>query len=547
MKKNKVTKWDVGEDFLIESAEKRIERGDYLGALTMLNKRGSEYPPSADAFALYADIYEALELWQAAADAWFRFLDTCNEADFGEGFEGLAVVFMNMGNELQSAYYFRCAYGDEDDMDDFGEPDPPEEERPNLRLVGDEEPEILREGLMLMRVGELDHAREKFLEVDDDSSDYPSAAALAAMCSLMAGDEEGAENECRELLKVHPDNIQALTTYCAVLGARENKEEARRVARHLFSIGVEETDDMYRAATALCETGLDEEAEALLSRLLERLPYDDTILFFHAVACYHIGKYDEAIASLERVTTLFPRKAVARYCLERMRRVRDGEEEPFPMSYFYRVPEDQYRTVADFLLTASNSDDRELAKLAALNDPDLCFRIAFDELEGRDEKLQTLAVRVALRMGADDFLREVLLDPEVGEIIKLSIMHGLVMRNEENSFGTVFLNLYKEFYTHRIEIGPKKADAFLKAFADVYSKYGLFGEDNEGKLCGAAEDLYRAIEEAEAWQYIEEREALAAAIYREARIKGGERSIEEICKMFDADRLSTQCILDFLM
>ena len=68
---------------------------------------------SADAQALAADIYEALELWPLAADAWFRFLDTCNEADFGEGYEGLAVAFMNMGNDVQSALYYHRAFAEE--------------------------------------------------------------------------------------------------------------------------------------------------------------------------------------------------------------------------------------------------------------------------------------------------------------------------------------------------------------------------------------------------------------------------------------------------
>ena len=144
-----VQKFELSEEMLLDSAERRFQDGDFIGALTMLNKRNKRFPPGADAQALLADIYEAMELWQPAADAWFRFLDVCNEADFGEGYEGLAVAFMNMGNDVQSALYYHRSFAEDGEI-------PPEAiaelgsmiERakpPRLRLVhaaGAPEPEV---------------------------------------------------------------------------------------------------------------------------------------------------------------------------------------------------------------------------------------------------------------------------------------------------------------------------------------------------------------------------------------------------------------------
>lgn len=553
MKDDNVQKLDFSDSFMLESVESRLQEGNYLGALKLLNKRNRMYPPSADAQALAADIYEGLELWPQAADAWFRFLDTCNEADFGEGYEGLAVAFMNMGNDMQSALYYHRAFAEEGQISPEGAAELGGLFRratgPALHIVPDDDapqPELLAEGLTLLRGGELDKAREKFAEIPVQSSDHPSAAGLSAMCTLMLGDEEGAQRACEELLAVYPDNIQALTTYCAVLGAREDKEGARKVAEKLASLPAQSTDDLYRVATALCETGLDEPAFEKLSVLKERLPYDENILWFHAVAAYRTGNTQQAISSLEMLTTLYPRKAVAEYYLERMRSLEDGEE-PFSMNYYYRVPEDEYETIAGFLLAAASVEERDVRRIAGLSQLDTFFRIAFDEMEGRDEKLQSLAVRVAVRAHADDFLREVLLDCELEEYAKINILHELTMRNAEDSFGVVVCNVYKEFFTHKIEIGEKKAEAFLKAFADVYSKFALLSEENEGKICAAAEDVYASLEEAEALDYCDERASLAAAIYREARLKGGERSIDEIVALFDANKYTTQCILDYMM
>ena len=224
-----------------------------------------------------------------------------------------------------------------------------------------------------------------------------------------------------------------------------------------------------------------------------------------------------------------------------------GEEKRFSMSYFYRVPEEEYSTVANFLLAASQMDEREVHRLGELSQLHTFFRIAFDEMEGRDEKLQALAVRVADRTRSDEFLRDVLLDHAGSEFIKISILHALTMRNEEDSFGIVICDLYREFVTHKLEIGEKKREDFLKAFADVYAKFAVLGDENAGKICAAAEDVYLTLEECGALSYCDERASLAAAIYRESRLSGGERSFEEIVKMFGANKFVTERILDYMI
>ncbi len=549
MKDNIVSKLNLSEEVLYNSAEKRCSEGDYLGALKMLHKRNELYGPGADAQALYADCYEQLELWELAADAWFRFLDICNEADFGEAYEGLGVCFMNMGNEMLSAFYYNQALGD-DEYDpnmsilDF------HPMRPEVHIVrgkGEPDPETLQEGLTLLKIGDLEAARDRLSEMDETSPDYPTAAGLAAMCTLMLDDEKGAEKECERLLKLYPTNIQVLTTYCAVLSGRGDTEGAKRAARRLYELDVDGNEDLYRIATALCETGMHAEAFDVLSRLRERQPYDHNTLWFYAVAAKNLGKIDESISALEMITLLDPRKAVAQFYLERMRALRDGEGEDFPMTYYYRVPEEEYRTVADFLLTASQADERTLERMKYLPRLDEFFHIAFDEMEGRDRKLMTLAIKTAERMRADNFLREILLDFDCNEFIKISVLHEIATRNEDDSFGTVLLNTYREFFTHTIEIGEKKKKEFMRGFADVYAKYAIIDAANEGKICAAGEDVYHTLEEAGAWELMDDRRSLSAAIYREARVIEGVHGLEKITEIFHADIEATRRILDFMI
>ena len=536
------------DEFMLDSAQKRFDEGDYFGALRILNKREALNDPIADAYEIYADIYEALGLWPLAADAWFRFLDTCAREEFSDGFEGLAVAFMNMGNDLQSGYYYhRAVYGDEEQPEEG----PPTPSVPVLRLVhdadaGERSPELISEGLDLLKSGDLAGAREVFADIPETSEDFASGAGLSAMCTLMMGDETAAEEQCAKLMERYPDNVQVLTTYCAVLGAVDKNDEAKEVARRLARLDAKKTDDLYRIATALCETELHAEAYEKLKELRASLPYDENVLWFFAVAAYKTDRTDEAVEALETLTLLYPRKYVAAWYLSRLRMLLDGGER-VPMTYYYRLPESEYRNIAAYLLEINGYDEDarevEVTKERFREN----FRLAFDEMEGRDEKLQLLASKVAARCRADSLLRAALLDRDGDDIVKLSILHDLVCRNEEDSFGTVICDLYREIFTHRIEIGRKCGGAFMLAFADVYAKYALIGEVAETKICNAGEDIYASVAEAGEWELMNDRSALAAAIYREARIPGGERSIGEICKLFGADEAVAKRILELMI
>ena len=544
-----IRRLDFSDEFLLDSAEKRYEAGDYMGTLTMLNKRAGMYRPCADASALYADVYEAFSLWIPCADAWFRFLDTCNEADFGEGYEGLSLAFANMGDALRAELYYRRSFevSGEVPPSDLDEEDFVPEQRPQLRLIHSDDgtvsdPDLLRRGVLFVKLGELDKAKEVLSEIEPGSEDFPSACGLIAMCKLLTGDTAGAAEECERMLEYHPDNIHALTTYCAVLGAQDRKEEAKAVGRKLAAMDSDSAEDLYRIATALCETGLDGEAYEKLTKLKGMQPYDDSILWFHAVAALRSGRKEEAISSLETLTTVYPRRVIATLYLERLR----GDKE-VTISYFYRLPEDTYKELTSFLLMADGVESEMAERLGGDKEIENYIRLAFDQLEGRDQKLQQLAARVAVKCRCDDVVRELLLDFEGDEFIKLSMMRDLVLRNEDNSFGVVICNFYREFYTHKMEFDGRRPDQFMKAFAEVYSRYSITADDNERKLLYAAEDVNYTLVDADAEDLFAEKDALAAAIYREARLTDGEHGIETIANLFNANVHTVKEILNFLI
>lgn len=144
-------------------------------------------------------------------------------------------------------------------------------------------------------------------------------------------------------------------------------------------------------------------------------------------------------------------------------------------------------------------------------------------------------------------MREILLDYEADELVKLSMMQSLVERNEDNSFGVVICNFYREFFTHKMEFEGRRPDQFLEAFAQVYSRYAITADENERKLLYAAEDVNYTLVDADAEDLFSEKEALAAAIYREARLSDGEHSIDAVAGLFGANVSTVKAILNFLI
>ena len=47
-----------------------------------------------------------MELYSSAVNCWFRFMDNCSGEDLPDIYEGLAVNYLNMGTEAQSAFYY---------------------------------------------------------------------------------------------------------------------------------------------------------------------------------------------------------------------------------------------------------------------------------------------------------------------------------------------------------------------------------------------------------------------------------------------------------
>ena len=271
----KVVRFDLSAETLIGLAEKKLDEKDYVGALRILRKSVEENGATADEYAVFADIYDEMELFENAVNYWFRFLDVCEEDEVVDGYEGLAACFYNMGNERQAIYYYNLMLQDkyvsaENNIEMgelFSEP-----AKKRFRIVYPPEEadysEELDEGLSALRSGDFAKSDEIFSAVPQGASCYGAARNFYALSKLMQGNAEEAEAVCRARLAEDGEDVSVLATYAAALTELGRKEESRRTAQKLASLPAASADELYKIATVCCENKLYDDIQSVLQHLI---------------------------------------------------------------------------------------------------------------------------------------------------------------------------------------------------------------------------------------------------------------------------------------
>lgn len=155
-------------------------------------------------------------------------------------------------------------------------------------------------------------------------------------------------------------------------------------------------------------------------------------------------------------------------------------------------------------------------------------------MDGMERDLQYLAAVTAEHARADGFLREVLLDCEVSDVLKIEILRLLYARNEDNSFGVVICNIYRDLHLERVKIGPKRHKKFVEAYAKVASKFTIINDDYGDKIKAMTEFVYRVFLRKECWELANNSDDLACAIYLLCGLKEVGRNSKTASPAFDA-------------
>jgi hypothetical protein len=154
-----------------------------------------------------------------------------------------------------------------------------------------------------------------------------------------------------------------------------------------------------------------------------------------------------------------------------------------------------------------------------------------------------MALVTAEYVHADDFIREVLLDSEVLDVLKVETLRLLYERNEEDEFGIVLCHIYRKVPLLKVQLGRKKRKRFIEAYARVASKFSVINDVYAKKIKTATESLYRDLEGCNALDLVDKADDCACAIFLYSGIKDLRGDIEVVAKAFEANTDKVKVLL----
>ncbi|RXZ62387.1 tetratricopeptide repeat protein [Candidatus Borkfalkia ceftriaxoniphila] len=546
----KVIAFDAGEDRLVELAERYCDEKNFCAALRMIHKKINLYGAEPDDWMFLAEIYDDMETYEMAINCWFRYLAVCEIEALADAYEGLAACYYNVGNEAQSAYYYNKMLSEDDDV--------PAESKMEIARMFTRSPkslfkvvyppekadygETVDEGVKLLKSGKYEDAATAFSKVHPASRLAGAAKNYLAVCHLVTGDSDAAEKDCLELLEKDPDDVQALSTYCAVLIEKKQTAKSREIARRLASISTENPDELYKIATVCCESGLDAEAYEKFCVLEEIVRYDLTLIYFKSVAACKCGKYRESLEGFGKIIDVFPHAEVARYYYNAMRLYLEEGGQPPAVDYFYKLPKAERDKRVQLLAALSDVKSDELRRYGREYDLVPLFRWCFDEFDGQEPELQLLAVNVAVRAGEYGFLQEMFLDSTVNDVIKIETARKIFERNKDASIAVVLCDVFKQLEFVRLEVGRVKHKIFVSAYSMCAAKFCLLGNEHTHKFNRAAVKMYNILEEKNLLTLVTDKESLACAIFLFTR--KGKGDFKGALESFRADETNVRTLLE---
>ena len=539
-------------DCLEQMAEKAYGEGKYISALRFACRAMEEGGANINAYLRIADIYENLGLQTYAIKWLYKCLDICDEEDLPDVYEGLAVNYLNLGNEAASAYYYNRLIGVDDTLTAENKMEIAQafsrSSKDELRLVWPPKDadysQEMEEGARALKAGNCRAAIAEFSKVEQGNKDYVEARRMQAVAELLDGNHLCAEQICLEVLEDAPDDIQTLATLAAVYLEQGRLEDSLRLAHLLLELTPTTTEEEYKIATVACENGLHAEAYKIFARLEDKMPYDGRMLYFKAVSAAKSGNLLAAENALFKFCTLYPDGAVGKYYLREVRKMLDGGEDTTnDFTYFYAIPKHAKEVTCQTLISLGKMSAAQVENFALAEEFIEDLQWCFDEMDGMDQDLQYVALMVAEHVRADDFIRDVLLDFEVSDLLKVETLRALYERNEGESFSIVLCNIFRDLPLRKIKIGRKKRKKFIGGYARVASKFSIIAPSYGGKLQRAAERLYRTVEALEATELFDNEDDIACAIFLLSGLQELGRDVAQIVEAFDANQSRVELLL----
>ena len=513
----------VGAERYIDTAKNKMEKSDYLGALGFLyTALGIER--SFVCYKLLAESYNALFEYETSNKFWYLYLDSCPKNQVATAYEGLSANFVAQNDLLHAGYYFNLLLAEDGTKlqselgVEFAESyvqatDPKSQfylaypsEKANYKRLEDKAKSAYLTGDFQTAV-----ATYKMIPPERLSND---AIENLSMCCYVMQDLQTAIDICRDIVKVKPNNLTALSNLCSIYNLKREREKAvyyYQLAKQNYT-GSEE--DNYKIVDCAIEQADDAFVVEILQKLTVDNPNQSSLLFPYGIALSNLGFFERAERCFSRICKLFPYDETYAFYAKYVQKINltgKDEQQLLPFKYKKEIPPKlatEYKARIKELfsdLNKINTNKRnENLKVLKWGLTQESHVICNDSI---------LALSSCGLPQARKILLDTLMDVEVSAEVKEKIVFSLILSGYRGKIHVVAGRFYVKLKGAKLPFDDKpNGTLFVQGYAFALSKLMFWNIDNVNRLVISANKVYNALNfDAEQMQ-LDQREVAAVII-----------------------------------
>ncbi len=532
------------DDNLIKLYERRVDKNDFEGALSILDKlKLSKTYDKTNLYELYAKTLYELEMYNDAIEYWFLFLSNCNEEEKPKAYNALGACYYKIEENSTAGYYFneqlklnRRGYFDYnnvgaeffDEYFDF-------KQDYYIAYPYDKADftKLLENTSNMIKMGYYLEALDKLSIIPYNSKFYVDSLMQQSLCRYFLDDKKGAFSDIELACELRPTDINALCNAISLFLSVKNKNKVKyymQILKGLDSYNSE--DNAFKIALIYCEQNSNSEAEEFLSRHLKSNPYDLTCIFLLAICKYNLCKFDDSIAlfgKLNRLKKTYVNNYYLNLAISAKNTFLKGKKVK-NLNYVYDVQPDEKAKILKSLKYYFGLK-KILPSMA-----DELFEICNYVFENSSYNLQADAI-IALNSldskKVKDYLTSLLLKNTVYDKIKSGIIGYLVADGFYGKINVVCQNLFKTVSVGKIKLDTECTDIFKEAYSVCVAK--LFPlESNLEPLATAVNKMWAIVKNSEDAYAFDDVNSLSAVIFELSGIKNVKRR-RELANFFNAN------------
>ena len=502
---NKIIQHEKNEERYLSSANKRIEKEDYLGALRFLFSARSINPDSLEVISSIADLYADMNALELSNKFWFIYMDKAPKEDLGRAYEELAINYFYLDNFWASSYYFHKKL----DVDGFISKENLSQEVIDF-FSGEEIKKTAyriaypfdladytfdtKKAKRLISIGGFAEGALALEKIPRERLDEDTAGELAT-CYFMNDELDKAEEICRFSLEKHGENITAFCHLSTINELREDYFNSDYYYKKALSLRKGTLSEAYKIATCAIEREDHLVVKECLETILKDRPYENAMRFFYALSLSNLGDYKSSYEQLKISYQIDPSDVAVKFFMRYVENLSNGcgdESNLTPFKYVKDIPEEIAKDWKKKIKTLIKNPEKISSALKKSEWQEILeWGIKNDDSSVMRDSAFVLSFSITPY--TKKVLFETMLSPDGREELKRVLIYVTLISGIKEKFGVVAGSFY-------LKIRPKKllcekdkifGDLYLSAYALCLSKMAFFDVESLDKIAKITDKIYK--------------------------------------------------------